>query len=116
MKSRELKADSVKSLTRIKLILEAFKKQVKLIYVSYNGNTFRSETKQNKTKITIVLTFLQSTLPSSDAEEKYKRKQVSHFAHCSFQCVHVRAPSLDYKFHQRQNKQIQDAFYYLLFN
>lgn len=49
MKSRELKADSVKCLTRIKLILEAFKKQVKLIYVSYNGNTFRSEkTKQNK--------------------------------------------------------------------
>lgn len=50
MKSWQLKADSVKSLTRIKLILEAFKKQVKLIYVSYNGNTFRSEnkTKQNK--------------------------------------------------------------------
>lgn len=37
MKSGELKADSVKSLTRIKLILEAFKKQhVKLMYVSYS--------------------------------------------------------------------------------
>lgn len=49
-------------------------------------------------------------------QNKSKRESKYHILFISFQCVYVRASSLDYKFHQRQNEHIEDDFYYLLLN